>query len=73
MTREQAIKAAKDWLEIRKEVRLTLIEAAREAHPQGVSTASLPRWESNEIRKLYQFPTDLSEQRLLGLIGEQDG
>jgi hypothetical protein len=72
MTREQAIKAAFAWLEIRKEVREELIKAAREAHPLEADIAEAPvkPWENNTVRKLYQFPSDLSEERLLGLIAE---
>lgn len=70
MDRAEAIKAAFAWLEIREEVRKELIEAAREAHPHSEYSFG---WENSTVRKLYQFPSDLSEQRLLGLIGDKDG
>jgi hypothetical protein len=66
MDRDEAIKAARDWVKHRKEVRMQLIEAARRQHPHLVTPEMDSRY--NEIRKLHQFPSDLSEQRLLELI-----
>ena len=67
MDRAKAISTARSWLRVRDEVRKHLIEAAREAHPH----ADGQEWESTEVRKLYQFPSDLSEERLMKLIGEE--
>jgi len=63
--RDQAIRATREWLAIRLEVRKFLIDAARDAHPIKRRDED---WESNSVRKLYQYPNDLSEQRLLSLI-----
>ncbi len=75
MTREEAITVARSWMHVRKEVRRQLIAAARDANPVDAPLAGVPTfddqtqgWPSNDIRKLWQFPSDLSEERLLALI-----
>jgi hypothetical protein len=65
MTDKQAIAAARTWVSVRKEVRRHLIAAARERHPRGGEGL----W-STEERKLWNYPSDLSEARLLALIEE---
>jgi hypothetical protein len=67
MNRVDAIGVTRSWLRIRQEVRRNLIEAAREAHPHRDGEI----WESSEIRKLYQYPSDLSEERLMRLAGKE--
>lgn len=67
-TQEQAIKITKAWLAIRLEVRRYLIDAAKARHPAAEVGEE---WESNAVRKLYQYPNDLSEQRLIYLIEDK--
>jgi hypothetical protein len=63
--RAWAIREAREWVAIRSGIRKHLIAEARLQHPEPQTHEA---WESNEVRKLYQFPSDLSEARLLGLI-----
>jgi hypothetical protein len=65
MDRREAISVATSWARIRDEVRKELVQAAREANPVPDGKP----YPNNEVRKLYQYPGDLSEQRLLKLIG----
>lgn len=75
MTDKEAIELALNWVSKRKEVRNQLIALAREKNPEknwsetldgdGLETRS-----GRELRKLYHFPHDLSEERLLNLIGD---
>lgn len=66
-TADESIKLARDWVAVRKQVRMTLVTQARAAHPVDANTYYQP-WPSNEVRKLYNHPADLSEERLLKLI-----
>jgi hypothetical protein len=63
MTEEEAISIARSWVGWRREVRRHLIKAARERHPRVWST---------EERKLWNYPSDLSEARLLALIDKEE-
>ena len=75
MTEQEAIAEARHWVAVRKEVRRHLIQLARDANPIAAQVATdsterffRPDWPSNEVRKLWDFPSDLSEERLLELI-----
>lgn len=71
MDEREALDRARDWVAHRREVRTHLIALARKANPVNAETVP-PRdgqgfWNSF-VRKLYQFPSDLNEERLLDLI-----
>jgi hypothetical protein len=69
MEREEAIRIAKEWTRQRLAVRRELIAAAREVNPIAAATyESAPRRLDNDVRKLWDYPSDLSEARLLALI-----
>lgn len=63
MTKEDAIRAAEEWVRVRLEVRSHLIAAARANHPPQEPGPD----QDVTIRKLYDYPSDLSEKRLLAL------
>lgn len=66
-----ALELARDWVAKRTKVRKRLIAMAREANPinaprpQELYASAFP---DNNVRKLWQYPHDLSEERLLALI-----
>ena len=64
----EAIQLARQWVACRAEVRKHLIALAREANPRPERFADHGRGLENAIRKLYQYPNDLSEEQLLNLI-----
>lgn len=64
----EAVQMARDWVAVRKTVRTHLIALARAAHPHPVVDSPRGTWESSDVRKLYQFPSDLSDERLLKLV-----
>lgn len=69
MNEATAIQTAQDWVEVRREVRKHLIARARNDNPVVAPVVGKPVTEiPNEIRKLWHFPSDLSEERLLNLI-----
>lgn len=70
MTTKQAIATAKAYLAKRKEVRKALLTAARAKHPHYDCSGRLrPATQLDyELRKLYHYPSDLTDQRLLDLI-----
>jgi hypothetical protein len=66
----EAIALAQDWVAIRKEVRARLIAMARANHPENTYrdfVNSWGQWTNNTVRKLYRYPTDLTDERLLQL------
>lgn len=65
-----AVDLARQWVKVRKQVRALLIDAARQANPMSLAAAGnpRPRTQENTLRKLWEYPADLSEQRLLDLI-----
>jgi hypothetical protein len=70
MTNEDALEIARYWVLHRVAVRKQLIALAREANPIDAKVG-LPvdgQGIERDIRKLWQFPSDLSEERLLNLI-----
>lgn len=68
MTYEQAKQAARQWVNQRKSVRTALIAKARELYPPderfGMPESRIER----TVFKLWNYPSDLSEKRLLKLI-----
>lgn len=69
MDEQEAIQLARNWIVVRKRVRAQLIAAARAVHPASqFGFAIAGQGDENTVRKLYQFPSDLSEERLLRLI-----
>lgn len=69
MNEVTALELARNWVGRRKDVRAHLIRLAREANPRSANYADAePRTYSNAVRKLWHFPSDLSEERLLWLI-----
>jgi hypothetical protein len=67
ITNAQAVKLVSDYAVVRKQVRERLIAMARDNNPAATGSATHPGWSSTEVRKLYQFPSDLSDERLLKL------
>lgn len=73
----EALALATQWVSARKDVRSRLIKLARANHPaatymvdpldQDAWDNSWHGWTDNAVRKLYQYPADLSDERLLGL------
>jgi hypothetical protein len=66
LTDAEALELATAWVAVRRQVRRVLIKLARLSNPlphDGCSCEPEP-----EIRKLYYYPSDLSEDRLLALI-----
>lgn len=73
MTDREAVILARSWVRNRREVRKHLVALARELNPK-------PNWTENldengretdlgrTLRKLWEYPSDLSEERLLNLI-----
>lgn len=59
MRYDRAVRIAKEYLTVRKEIRKHLLAAARLKHPTIYD---------GETRKLHHYPSDLSEERLLALI-----
>jgi hypothetical protein len=67
-----AIAIARSWTAWRKEVRAILIARARNDNPVNAPTSRMGSdWPNNDVRKLWQFPPDLSEGRLLKLIDDE--
>jgi hypothetical protein len=66
----EAIQLARQWVACRAEVRKQLIAMAREASPLPLAAG---QGNEREIWKLWQFPSDLSEERLLRLIDNGEG
>jgi|SRR5579859_650380 len=64
VTEADALQLARGWVAVRKEVRALLITAARRDNTDAPWSA--------ELRKLYNYPSDLSEDRLLKLIASGD-
>lgn len=65
LTRQQAIEMTRRWLDTRTDVRQHLIAEARFLHP---ATPVGEDWPSNAVRKLHQYPFDLTERQLIALI-----
>jgi len=65
MTDEEAIATARAWVGQRKEVRRRLICVARRLHPIPEDDPYFHIGENNTLRKLYQYPSDLGDERLL--------
>jgi hypothetical protein len=65
MTTNEAIALARKWARARLAIRKHLIAEARRLNPARVS---YPLWDNDEHRKLFNYPSDLSEARLLALI-----
>jgi hypothetical protein len=66
MTTEEALKLARDWVAVRKEVRRTLIDRALERNP--IDAGRSVQDYSSDVRKLHHYAFDLSEERLIRLI-----
>ena len=71
MTYQEARTTTAAWLAVRATARAALLAKARALHParrMGYETDY-----QNEIRKLWKWPSDLSEARLLRLIDHPRG
>ncbi len=66
MTKTKAMKAMSTWVEQRLEVRAAVIKEARRLVKKQIGP--LTYWPGNDERKLFNFPNDLSEARLLKII-----
>ena len=62
---DDAVALARAYAARRKVIRQQLIALARAAHPRDNGQAN---WTDSTHRKLYQYPSDLTDQRLLDLI-----
>lgn len=71
MTTDQAIQLAQDWIEVRKEVRKLLIERARELYPDDETFGPTESRTDRFVFKLWGFPSDLSEERILTMIKDR--
>lgn len=71
MTDSEMFEIVHQWVRERKQIRKRLIALAREANPHSAQVVGNTEagWTSTDHRKLWQFPSDLSEERLLNLIG----
>lgn len=76
---QEAVKLATDWIEVRLEVRTRLIKMARANWPADLYRRALASGTNlyapivgttvtgNTVRKLYQYPSDLTDATLLQL------
>lgn len=73
LTTARAIALARKYAKERRLIRVELIAAARHKHPPS-KVGRMPDDETvyeRTIRKLYAFPADLSDERLLELIDRE--
>ena len=68
MTYQQARTTIDAWVAVRAKARAALIARARSLHPENRHLAFTGTDYQHEVRKLWRYPSDLSEARLLRLI-----
>ena len=66
MLLQDAVLIAKTYKEMRKEVRSVLIGELRTRFPKTYP------YTDNEVRKLWQYPVDLSDDRLIKMLEKSD-